>query len=162
MFMQDERAVSDVVSKALMIGLVVVAVAVIGAFVGGIMDFKRAPMAQFRIIDDPRPISDATVDEGVIIIRHLGGDGIPYNEIVLAVYDARGYNLFQETLSDNPTTGAGYNVSDRTSPATEFNGGDQLFLGNGTIGGNNAGTYEVVLYSKPTMQPILSKKITVS
>jgi len=159
-FVRDERAVSNVIVAALLLTVAIVGVAVIASFMGGVMDFKKTPIAQFKIVDDPNPVDDATATTGVIIIRHLGGDGIPYNELVLSVYASNGSVLYQGTLPND--NGINYKIEDNTDPSDYFNGGDQIFLGNGTIGGNNAGTYEVVLYYKPTMQPIVDKKVTVS
>ncbi len=162
-FVRDERAVSNVIVTALLLIVAIVGVGVIASFMGGVMDFKKTPVAEYKIMDDPDPVADATATQGVIIIRHLGGDGIPYNELVLAVYNSKGDVLYQSGTSLSTDNGNVVNITDKTSPSTDFNGGDQIFLGNGTIGGsNNPGTYEVVLYYKPTMQPLVDKKVTVS
>ncbi len=164
-FWEDERGISQIVVIALMIGIAVAAAAAIAAFTGSLLTFHKAPNVQLTVYDDPTPVADATKAKGAFIIKDLGGDRVSYNDLVLAVYNSTGQLIYNNVVANDigknltleELTAPGY-----TKPGKFFEGGEEILAGNATIGGNNPGTYEVVLYYKPTMQPLIDRTITIT
>ncbi len=162
---EDERGISQIVVIALMIGIAVAAAASIAAFTGGLLSFHKTPNVQLTAYDDPTPVSQATRVRGAFIIRDLGGDRVSYNDLVLVVYNSTGQLIYNNVVANavgKDLTLEELNAPGYTKPGKFFEGGEEILAGNATIGGNNPGTYEVVLYYKPTMQPLLDKKIVVT
>jgi len=132
-----------------------------------LMTFEKLPNAQFDVSDDPNPIASATASSGALVIRHLGGDRISYNDLILAVYDSNKNLLYSKDLAtartDGDVTYDEITASGYTAANQFFEGGEQILASNNTLGGaNNAGSYEVVLYYKPTMQPLVDQVIVVT
>lgn len=113
-FVKDERGISQIVVVALLIAVAVVGVAVVAAFMGGLMNFNKPPSAQFKVVDYPDPLSANTY---AFVVRHLGGDRILFSDIILTVYDSNHTLLYSEDVA----TANGVNVTLDQLSATGYN-----------------------------------------
>lgn len=163
-FVKDERGISQIIVVALLIAVAVVGVAVVAAFMGGLMNFEKPPSAQFKVSDHPDVVTNAGAN--AFVVRHLGGDRIQLSDIILTVYDSDRNLLFNKDVATAQSDG---NVTLNQFSATGYDnnfleGGEQIIAKAGTSGVNVSapGTYEVVLYYKPTMQPIVDQKVMIS
>jgi len=162
-FVKDARGISDIIVAALLIAIGLVAVAAIGAFVGGLMTFEKAPSAQFAIADAPDDVNKTNAN--AFIIRHLGGDRIRYDDLILVVYDVdTGEQIYNKVVADDDVNNGG-NISKNELKAsgysdTFFEGGEQLVVNNNVI--STPGTYEIVLYYRATMQPLADKEVAIT
>ena len=135
-FLKDRRAVSD----ALVILLLIAIGAVVAAGIGSVLLTKTpkqtAPSVLVRI--------EATT--GGVLIKHEGGDSVPYSDVQVMVYNYPSMqNVGGYPASLNSTTSR-----TEINPNTMFNTGDVRFI---TL---SAGTYQVELIHIPTQQKIAS------
>ena len=161
-FVKDENAISQIVVVALLIAVALVGVAVIASFMGGLMTFNKMPEAQFKIADHPDVVT--ATGAKAFVVRHLGGDRINFNDIILVVYDSNKNVLFNNVV--DPTDTTNFTVNQLSSPGYSdsfFEGGEQIAASNTVLGATPAaGTYEIVLYYKPTMQPMADQEVMIS
>lgn len=158
-FVKDERAVSQIVVVALLIAVAVVGVAVIASFVGGLMSFNKPPSAQFRVSDHPDVVT--ATEANAFVVRHLGGDRILFSDIILAVYDSDHQLLYSKDVKTASSTDVTLNQFSATGYDNDFfEGGEEIVAKNVSI--SSAGTYEIVLYYKSTMQPLVDQQVMIS
>jgi FlaG/FlaF family flagellin (archaellin) len=135
-FLKDRRAVSD----ALVILLLIAIGAVVAAGIGSVLLTKTpkqtAPSVLVRI--------EATT--GGVLIKHEGGDSVPYSDVQVMVYN---YPSMQN-VSGYPASLNSATSRTEINPNTMFNTGDVRFI---TL---SAGTYQVELIHIPTQQKIAS------
>lgn len=161
-FVRDERGISQIIVVALLIAVAVVGVAVIAAFMGGLLNFNKPPSAQFKVADHPDVVTDTGAN--AFVVRHLGGDRVLFSDIILTVYDSNHNLLYSKDVkSDN---GVNVTVNQLTATGYDsnfFEGGEEIIAKNTVLGATPAaGTYEVVLYYKPTMQPMVDQNVMIS
>jgi FlaG/FlaF family flagellin (archaellin) len=135
-FLKDRRAVSD----ALVILLLIAIGAVVAAGIGSVLLTKTpkqtAPSVLVRI--------EATT--GGVLIKHEGGDSVPYSDVQVMVYE---YPSMQN-VNGYPAGLSSTTSRTEVNPDTMFNTGDVRFI---TL---SAGTYQVELIHIPTQQKIAS------
>lgn len=110
-FTRDDRAVSPVIGVVLMVAVVVILAAVIGAFVLGLGDNlggSQAPNAQVNLADST---TDTTGAEGAIAITHNGGDDLTMSDLQLVAYDADGTSIESKQVADSGSLSIGESTS---------------------------------------------------
>ena len=157
---RDEKAVSEVMAAMLLMAVVVLAIAAVATNIFGMTNVEMAPNVRLDIMDHPDAINPAATGENAFIIRHMGGDRINYNDIIVAVYDSSGQMIYNSIVSEDPTnltrqqmTGTAYNDN-------FFEGGEQIVASDGVL--NQAGTYEIAVYYKPTMTLLYKEAVMIS
>lgn len=116
----DDSAVSPVIGVILMVAITVILAAVIGTFVLGIgSNVQSSPTTQFSF-----DYTDATTDEGEILVTHDGGDSIPASELSVSVtgigsVDFDGTNGFDADSSITSATSFPVYATNAPTSATE-------------------------------------------
>ena len=159
-FIVDSRAISGVVVAALLIMIVVVAVAVIAAFLGGLLSFQKTPSVQFGVSDSPATLGASS---DAFIVRHLGGDSVRFDDMVLVVYNASGSRIYDSVVGTDTNI-----VKDQLSTTSGhsdsfYEAGEQLIAKATVLGASPApGTYEIVIYYKPTMEVLTDQQVSIT
>ena len=136
-FLKDGRAVSDALVILLLIAIGAVVATGIGAVLLTKTPKQTAPVASIVI----EPVT------GGVIIRHEGGDMINVTDLKFVVYR---YPTMEKLKEETPS------ITTDTNPSNMFNAGDVI-----SIGGLNAGTYEVDLIHIPTQTKLAKQVVTV-
>gem|GEM_PF-3333844 len=166
-FIEDERGISNVIGAALLVVAVVLGVGALMSAMQSMTDVPEVPRAQFDISDHPDSVTAANANG--FIVRHLGGDRINYNDLLLVVYDSNGNKIYSKIVSD--AASANEVTQDQVSGAPYdtnfFEGGEQIIAAASILDPNNdgtpdAGTYEIALYYKPTMSVLVDRNVMIS
>ena len=161
-FKRDEKGLSNVIVMALLIVIGILGVAALSSIMtqttGGI---EQLPRVHFDVKDHPDVVTNTNSD--AFIIRHLGGDRVNYNDLMLAVYASNGSKIYSKIITDAQTS---YDVSlEQVSGGAYDNNffeGSEQIVANSTVVGHSAGTYTVTVYYKPSMTVLCEKDIMVS
>jgi len=165
MFKKDERAVSNIIVAALLIGIGVLGTVGIAALVSNVSNVERPPQAQFNAEDHPDDILTGSSCNGVacaITIRDIGGDRVKLDNLLIAVYNTTtDMKVFEGVASKINNVNA--TIEQLTAGGHSdlyLEGGEQIILWDSTV--STPGTYRVMLYYGPTMSAIYSKDVVVN
>jgi len=142
-FLNDLQGLSDAVTVAIFLSIVLVVAGVIGGLVLSKVPTGTVPTATISI-------------QGLgsrVVISHNGGDGIPADQLRLYVYDQN-----MSIVSGYPITVSSVAAANKTdtNPANVFNNGDNVRI---TL---SPGTYKIAVEYVPTQQMIASGWVTIS
>lgn len=157
---RTKKGINQVLTVALLIAMAVVVSAALFSYTTGFVPTKKTPVAQFAIDDHPDVVGPGNK---AFIIRHLGGDRINFNDLILAVYDANRNLIYNKDVAT--ANGTDVIVNQLSSPGYDnnfFEGGEQIIANCSGVGVTTAGTYEIVLYYKPTMQPLVDRHVSIT
>jgi len=150
----NRGGISTIVATFLLLGIVIAAAAYLAGFMGSFMNLKATPSAQVVVLDHPNLLSSGFA----FVIRHIGGDAIRFDNLMVVVYDSSKNIVYSGLLdSDNfihaQLSAEGYNSS-------FFETGEQIIAKKEVI--EKEGVYEIAIYYTPSNSLICSRQISIS
>jgi len=154
MLKNRKGGISTVVATLLLLGAVIAASTYLASFVSGFMNLKQTPNLQLVIQDYPD-----SLDSGFsFVIRHIGGDAVRFEDIMVVICDSSGDMVYSGTL--NSEDFLANQVSIRGYNSTFFEVGEQVLAKREVVG--SEGVYEISVYYIPSNSMIYTKRVFLS
>ncbi len=150
----NRGGISTIVATLLLLGIVVASATYLAGFMSGFMKLKSTPNIQLAVQDCPDPLNSGCS----FIIRHIGGDSVRFDDLMVVVYDSSGKVIYSGVVSSGDFTLDQISSSGHNSVFFEV--GEQIMAKNSVV--SREGVYEISIYYTPTNSLICNRLVSIT